>query len=57
MKGSYLRGFSPKLFHDSFFFPQAGRPRRRNASASGLISLRSITPAKAACAATDIFFF
>jgi len=36
--------------------PQAGRPRHRNAAAPGLISLRSITPAKAAYAATGIIF-
>jgi len=37
-------------------FPQAGRPRRRNAIASGIISLLSITPAKIAYAATGDFF-
>jgi len=46
----------------SFFCPQAGRPRRRNATAPGTISLRSIhacgvtAPAKVAYAATGIFF-
>jgi hypothetical protein len=38
------------------FCPQAGRPRRRNAAAPGAISLRSMAPAKAAYAATVIFF-
>ena len=32
-------------------------PRRRTAAEPGVISLRSITPAKAAYAATDIVFF
>jgi hypothetical protein len=36
--------------------PQAGRPRHRNTAASGLISLRSITPAKAAYAVTGFYF-
>jgi len=37
-------------------FPQAGRPRSRNAAAPGAISLRSMAPAKAAYAATGKLF-
>jgi len=40
----------------SLFCPQAGRPRHRNAAASCAISLRSMAQAKAAYAATVIFF-
>jgi hypothetical protein len=44
------------LMDYAIFCPQTGRPRHRNAAAPGLISLRSIIPAKAAYAATGIIF-
>jgi hypothetical protein len=49
--------FDAVIVSGSFLIcPQAGRPRHRNAAASGAISHRSNTPAKAAYAATGIIF-
>ena len=45
-----------KLFRLHRFALRPRGPRRRNAAEPGVISLRSITPAKAAFAATDIVF-
>jgi len=45
------------LFTSLFYFAlRPGGPHHRNAAAPGAISLRSMAPAKAAFAATVIFF-
>jgi len=55
-------GFQRPTINEIYLCPQAGRPRRRNATAPGAISLRSIhasgvtAPVKVAYAATGIFF-
>jgi hypothetical protein len=68
-KGSFFTANNFFLYFSFAFLPiknpfigdcqsvlRPGGPRHRNAAAPGTISLRSIAPAKAAFAATGIFF-